>query len=116
MAFADHDEYINAQPEPKRTTLLEVRNRIREVEPRLEEVIAWNSPQFKFEGKYAVGLCAFKNHLTFSPQSPAVLEKHSADLSGFVVSKSSFQFPVDQPLSRELLEKLIRSRLNELRN
>ena len=111
MSEADVTAYIEAQEEPKRSTLLAVRKLILEIEPKLEQVIAWNSPQFKFNGKYAVGLAAFKNHLTFSPQSPEVMSAHADDLAEFVTSKSSFQFGVDQVLSKELLTKLIKTRL-----
>jgi uncharacterized protein YdhG (YjbR/CyaY superfamily) len=59
--------YINAQRETRRSTLLEVRKTILEIEPKLEQVIAWKAPMFKLQGKYVAGLCAFKTHLTFSP-------------------------------------------------
>jgi uncharacterized protein len=93
---------------------LAVRETILEIEPSLEQVIAWNTPQFKFNGKYAIGIAAFKNHLTFSPQSPEVIAAHAADLEGFVTAKSSFQFPVDAPLPKPLLTKLVKARLAEL--
>ena len=115
MSEADVTKYINAQDEPKRSTLLAVRKTILEIEPKFEQVIAWNSPQFKINGKYAVGLCAFKNHLTFSPQSPEVMASLEKELSGYVTSKSSFQFDVDKPLPKGLLTKLIKARLKELK-
>jgi uncharacterized protein YdhG (YjbR/CyaY superfamily) len=37
------------------------------------------------------------------------------DLEGYVTSKSSFQFAVDEPLPKELLTKLIKARLSELK-
>lgn len=114
MTAAEVTSYIEAQDEPNRSTLFALRDLVLEIEPELEQVIAWKSPQFKYRGKYAIGFCAFKNHLTFSPQSSAVLEALAADLEGFVVSKSSFQFGVDQVLPRDLVEKLIRARLAEL--
>ena len=114
MSAEDVTSYIEAQDEPKRSTLLAVRQSILEIEPSLEQVIAWNSPQFKYKGKYAVGLCAFKNHLTFSPQSAEVMAAHADDLAEYVVSKSSFQFAVDQPLPKSLLTKLLKARLAEL--
>jgi uncharacterized protein YdhG (YjbR/CyaY superfamily) len=114
MSEAEVTAYIEAQAEPKRSTLLATRALMLEIEPSLEQVIAWNTPQFKYNGKYMCGLAAFKSHLTFSPQSPAVMEAHAADLAGYVTSKSSFQFPVDQPLSKELLTKLIKARIAEL--
>jgi len=114
MSESEVTAYIEAQDEPKRSTLLAVRATLLEIEPSLEQVIAWNTPQFKYQGKYAVGFAAFKNHLTFSPQSPAVMEAHASDLADFVTSKSSFQFPVDKPLTKDLLTKLIKARIQEL--
>jgi uncharacterized protein YdhG (YjbR/CyaY superfamily) len=106
--------YIEAQPEPKRSTLLAVRKSILEIEPNLEQVIAWNAPMFKLNGKNVLGLCAFKNHLTCSPQSAEVMAANDNALEGYVVSKSSFQFAVDKPLPKSLLATLIRSRIEEL--
>ncbi len=114
MSEQDVTEYINSQPEPKRSTLLSVRQTILEIEPNLEQVIAWKSPAFMFNGKYVVGLCAFTNHLTFSPHSAAVMSAHEEALEGYVVSKSSFQFAVDKPLPKSLVSQLVTARLNEI--
>jgi uncharacterized protein YdhG (YjbR/CyaY superfamily) len=92
-----------------------VRKTILEIEPRLEQVIAWKAPVFKFNGQYVVGLCAFKNHLTYSPQSAEVMISLAQELEGYVTSKSSFQFDVDKPLPKSLLTKLIKARLREVR-
>ncbi len=115
MAESDVTAYIEAQAEPKRSTLLAVREAILSVEPNLEQVIAWNSPQFKFNGKYALGICAFTKHLTFSPQSPEVMTAHAEQLVDYVTSKSSFQFAIDTPLPIELVRSLVLARLEELR-
>lgn len=114
MSADEVTAYIDALPEPKRSTLQAVRATILEIEPNFEQVIAWKSPQFKINGKYAVGLCAFKNHLTFSPQSSAVMSAHADDLKDYVTSGSSFQFAIDKPLPKALLSKLIKARLIEL--
>ena len=114
MSAEEVTAYIEKQGEPKRSTLLAVREAILEIEPSLEQVIAWNTPQFKFNGKYAVGFAAFKNHLTFSPQSAEIMTAHAADLADYVVSKSSFQFSEDTPLPKALLSKLIKARIAEL--
>jgi uncharacterized protein YdhG (YjbR/CyaY superfamily) len=115
MSSAEVLAYIEALPEPKRSTLLAVRKTILEIEPKFEEVIAWKSPQFKFNGKYAVGICAFKNHLTFSPQSSDVMAAHEKELQNYVTAGSSFQFAIDKPLPKSLLSKLIKDRLRELK-
>lgn len=114
MSVEDVTAYIEALDEPKRSTMLAMRDLIMEIEPRFEQVIAWKSPQFKLGGKYAVGMCAFKNHLTFSPQSAAVMAAHADDLTDYVTSGSSFQFAVHKPLPKALLQKLIVTRLKEV--
>jgi uncharacterized protein YdhG (YjbR/CyaY superfamily) len=113
MSLDEVNAYLDALPEPKKSTMLEVRDTIMQIEPRFEQVFAWRSPQFKLNGKYVVGICAHKNHLTFSPQSQAVMQAHAKDLEGYVTAGSSFQFAIDKPLPKDLLAKLIAARLAE---
>ena len=114
MKFASVDEYLADQPEPKRSTLQAVREVIMAIEPGLEEAIAWNAPMFKLGGKNVIGLCAFKNHLTLSPQSESVMTENAGLLKGYVCSKNSFQFPIDEPVPKRILESLLKSRISEL--
>lgn len=114
MSEKEVTAYIESQPEPKRSTLEAVRRIILEIEPNLEQVIAWNAPLFKFNGQYVAGLCAFKTHLTFSPQSAEVMTAHAKALEGYVTSKNSFQFAIDKPLPKPLLSQLIKARLKEV--
>jgi len=108
------DEYLQSLEEPKRSTLSAMRSMILELRPELTETIGWGVPIFKLNGKNVAGLAAFKNHLTFSPQSAAVLESLADELTGYTVAKSSMQFAVDEPLPRELLSKLLEARIKEL--
>jgi uncharacterized protein YdhG (YjbR/CyaY superfamily) len=86
-----------------------------EVEPQLEQTIAWKSAMFKYNDKFVVGLCAHKGHLSFSLPSSELLGTFSEDLESFVVSKNSFQFAVDQVLPKKLVSKLVKARLKEIR-
>lgn len=92
-----------------------MRNLLIEIEPNLEQVIAWKAPMFKLDGKYVAGLCSFKKHLTFSPQSADVMTTLQADLADFVCSQNSFQFGVDQVLPKSLVTKLVTERIKEIR-
>lgn len=114
MSKEEVTAYIEAQAEPKRSTLLAMRDAILEIEPRLEQSFSWKSAMFKFNGKYVVGLCAHKAHMSFSPQSAEVMTALAEDLAGYVVSKSSFQFAMDEPLPRELVAKLVAGRMAEI--
>lgn len=114
MSKEEVTAYIEAQAQPKRSTLLAMRDAILEIEPRLEQSFSWKSAMFKFNGKYVVGLCAHKAHMSFSPQSAEVMTALAEDLAGYVVSKSSFQFAMDEPLPRELVAKLVAGRMAEI--
>jgi uncharacterized protein YdhG (YjbR/CyaY superfamily) len=114
MPAATVDEYLAELDEPKRSTLQAMRQMLLEIESDLQETIGWGAPIFKLKGKNVAGLCAFKNHLTFSPQSADVMAAHADQLADYVVAKSSMQFAVDQPLPRDLVASLVKARIAEL--
>jgi uncharacterized protein YdhG (YjbR/CyaY superfamily) len=114
MAEAEVAAYVEALKEPKRSTMEAMRRTLLELEPQLEQVIAWNTPMFRYNGKNVAGLCAHKNRMTYSPQSPEVMAGAAAALGGYVTSKGSFQFSVAEPLPRNLVEQLLRARIAEL--
>lgn len=109
------DEYINRLEEPKRGTLQELRRMILEVIPEAEEVIYYRVPAFRVSGKVVAGFAAFKHHLSYVPFSGSVLGQLADELEGYTMTKSSLHFPVDRPLPKELVKKLIELRLADLR-
>jgi uncharacterized protein YdhG (YjbR/CyaY superfamily) len=108
------DEYLDALEGPKRETLQQVRDTIRDLLPDATEAISYGCPVFKVGGKNVAGFAAFAKHLTYAPHSSTVLENLPEELAGYKVSKGSFQFRIGEPLPRALLEKLIAVRLAEL--
>ena len=110
MSKEEIDEYLAGLDEPKRTTLEKLRGTILEVVPDAEQCISYGMPAFRIRGKVVAGFAAFKNHLSYLPFSGSVLPR-LADYSG---TKGALHFPVDQPLPRELVAKLIAARLEEL--
>ncbi|MBZ5649479.1 MAG: DUF1801 domain-containing protein [Acidobacteriia bacterium] len=82
--------------------------------PELASKMSWNLPTIHRNGKYVVGICAYKHHLTFSPWSPRVISDFKVRLGKFVLFKNCFQIPVDWEIDRELVKDLVRARLAEL--
>jgi uncharacterized protein YdhG (YjbR/CyaY superfamily) len=109
------DEYLAGLDEPKRKTLQEVRRRIAGIVPNAEECISYGMPAFGLEGKVIAGFAAFAHHLSYLPHSGSVLAELSGDLVGYKITQGSLHFPIDKPLPKALLQKLIASRLNEVR-
>jgi uncharacterized protein YdhG (YjbR/CyaY superfamily) len=108
------DAYLRGLEEPKRGTLQALRRTILEVVPDAEQVISYRVPAFRVGGKTVAGFAAFKDHLSYLPFSGSVLGQLAAELDGYTMTKSALHFPVDRPLPKTLVKKLIRVRLAEL--
>jgi uncharacterized protein YdhG (YjbR/CyaY superfamily) len=110
------DEYLRGVEEPKRTTLEALRRTILEVLPDAEQVISYRVPAFRVRGKTVAGFAAFKDHLSYLPFSGSTLPGLADQLDGYTMTKSALHFPVDRPLPKTLVKKLITARLGETRH
>jgi uncharacterized protein YdhG (YjbR/CyaY superfamily) len=114
VSAAEVDDYLRALEEPKRRTLQTLRQTILEIVPQAEQVISYNLPAFRVDGKTVAGFAAFKNHLSYLPFSGSVLPKLADQLAGYAMTKSSLHFPADAPLPKALVGELIATRLAEV--
>ena len=105
------DEYLRGVDEPKRAALQTLRRTILEIVPEAEEVISYGLPAFRVLGQTVAGFAAFKNHLSYLPFSGSVLGQLADELEGYTMTKGSLHFPVDRPLPKPLVQKLIALRL-----
>jgi uncharacterized protein YdhG (YjbR/CyaY superfamily) len=108
------DDYLQRVEEPKRRTLAALRGTILEVIPDAEQGISYGMPAFRLRGKTIAGFAAFKDHLSYLPHSGSVLGQLADDLSGYTMTKGSLHFPVDQPLPKAVVKRLIAVRLREV--
>jgi uncharacterized protein YdhG (YjbR/CyaY superfamily) len=108
------DEYLRGVEEPGRSTLQTLRRTILDIVPDAEEVISYRVPAFRLGSETVAGFAAFKNHLSYLPFSGSVLSQLAEELDGYAMTKSSLHFPVDRPLPRALVKKLIKVRLAQV--
>lgn len=108
MTAQEIDHYLAGLPEPKRSTLGELRSLILAELPDSEQCISYGMPAFRVNGKVLAGFAAFKNHLAYLPHSGSVLSE--LDLGDLVCTPGSLHFAVDRCLSAELVKKLIEIR------
>jgi uncharacterized protein YdhG (YjbR/CyaY superfamily) len=113
MPSEEIDRYLAALDDPKRSTLEEMRRRILEVVPEAEQTISYAVPAFMVDGKVVVGLAAFTNHLSYLPHSGSVLGAVRDLTIGYSQTRSALHFPVDTPLPRPLIRKLIAIKMRE---
>jgi uncharacterized protein YdhG (YjbR/CyaY superfamily) len=109
------DAHLEALPQPQRDTLTVLRAMLRELLPEAEECISYNMPCFKLDGVAVAGFDGFKGHCSYFPHSGNIVSTISGIPSWCTVaSKGTLQFPVDRPLPRALVRKLVRARLAEI--
>lgn len=116
MSACDVDEYLQGVEEPKRSTLEALRLTILEVVPEAEQVLSYRVPAFRVDGKTVAGFAAFRDHLSYLPFSGSVLPELASELEGYTMTKSALHFPVDRPLPKALVKRLIAVRLRQARS
>lgn len=107
-------QYLDEAPEPQRTTLLTLRDTLREILPEAEETISYNMPAFKVHGKAVAGFAYFKSHCSYFPHSGTVLPDLADELGDYQWTKGTLQFPVDEPLPTSLVRRLVEVRREQL--
>lgn len=108
------DEYLDATPEPQRTTLIEVRDTLRDLLPDATEGLSYGVPAFKVDGVAVAGYASHKGHCGYYPHSGSVLPLLADELAGYDWSQGTLRFPIDQPLPKPLVTQLVEARLAEL--
>src|SRR4051794_22687295 len=109
--FSDMDSYIQSFPQPTREILEKVRSTINLAAPDAEEAISYQMPTFKLAGNL-VHFAAFKNHIGFYP-APNGVDHFKEELAAYKQGKGSIQFPLDQPIPYELIDKIVRYRVDQ---
>ena len=107
MSQRDVDRYLASLDEPKRGTLEVLRRTILDIVPEAEQDISYGAPAFRVEGKVIAGFAAFKNHLSYLPHSGSVFPELGDAIARYRTSSGALQFPVDRPLPKALVRKLI---------
>jgi uncharacterized protein YdhG (YjbR/CyaY superfamily) len=107
------DAYLNALDEPKRSTLQTLRSTILEIAPRGGGSDLVSRSGVRLRGKIVAGFAAFNDQLSYLPFSGSVLGELRGELEGYTITKSALHFPVDRPLPKALVKKLIEVRLGD---
>jgi len=103
--------YLARVPEPARTTLERMRAMIRAAAPKdATEAISYGIPSFQLNGGL-VWYAAFKKHCSFFPMDHSLEEEFAEELKKYKTSKGTIQFPVDEPLSKKLVMRIVKARV-----
>jgi uncharacterized protein YdhG (YjbR/CyaY superfamily) len=106
---AEVEAYVAAVPEPARATLEKLRATIRAAAPKsATEEITYRIPSYRYKGSL-VAYAAFKDHCSFFPMGSKAIEEFAGELAGYRVTKGTIHFPLDKPLPKALITKMVKA-------
>jgi len=108
------DAYMASLPEDRRGPMEELRRTIRAAAPDATEVIAYNMPALRLEGRFLVSYEAFKRHYSLFPWTDAMLEELGEALRPYAVGKGTIRFPADEPIPVDLVTRIVEIRHREV--
>jgi uncharacterized protein YdhG (YjbR/CyaY superfamily) len=108
--FKSVDQYIAAQPASARSVLERVRNTIRKALPGAEEVISYQIPAYKLQGRIVVYFAGWKQHYSLYPCTAPVVAAFKDDLGSYEVSKGTIRFPLSGRVPAKLIRDIARFR------
>jgi uncharacterized protein YdhG (YjbR/CyaY superfamily) len=106
--------YFKKLPPEQREPLRKLRDTIAAAAPEAEDGITYSMPGFLLGGKGFVAYAAFKDHYSFFPMSPAVVDAHRKELGDHVTGKGTISFEYGERLPVTLIKKIVRTRLAEV--
>ncbi|OSZ79143.1 hypothetical protein CAP35_13080 [Chitinophagaceae bacterium IBVUCB1] len=99
--------YLKDVPPQAAERVAEMRAILSALLPHADEVISYNMPACKLNGKVVVYYAAYKAHIGLYPHNEPI-EAYAAELAKYKTSKGAIQFPLDKPLPKVLIRKIVR--------
>lgn len=106
------DQYIQQFTQNVQDILRNIRQIVKANAPEAEELMAYGMPGYKTNKKPLVYFAAYKNHIGFYA-TPSGHSGFQEELSNYKQGKGSVQFPLDQPMPYDLIEKMVKFRVME---
>lgn len=107
----DIDEYIAGFPPAVQQLLQQVRAAIAQAAPEAKEAIKYAIPTFVFHGNL-VHFAGYKSHIGFYA-TPGAHQDFAQELAPYKQGKGSVQFPIDQPMPLNLIDRMVKYRMQQ---
>lgn len=106
------DGYIGEFPPGTQRVLQEMRELVAAHAPGATETISYAMPTFDLNGRHLVHFAGYAHHVGFYP-IPTGMAAFADELSRYKTGKGSVQFPLDEPLPRDLIRRIVEFRVAE---
>jgi uncharacterized protein YdhG (YjbR/CyaY superfamily) len=113
--FTSVEDYIGSQSEAVQGLLNRVRSAIRKAVPGAEEVISYNIPTYKLNGRAMLYFAGWKRHFSLYPATGQLIAAFKDDLAPYEVNnKGTIRFPLSEPVPVKLIEGIAKFRAKEV--
>jgi len=116
-SFETIDDYIASQPKETLKVLHELRTIIKEAVPDAIEILNYKVPSFTLVpgGKrdQQIMIAGYAKFVGFYP-FPSTIKEFADELSIYKQGKGSVQFPLNKPLPKDLITRMIKFRREEI--
>lgn len=106
------DEYISTFPSHVQKLLQEIRALIHKAAPSATELISYQIPAFKLNGRNLIYFAGWKDHVSLYP-IPNGTPEFDAELSQYKAGKGTVKLPLNKPLPRHFITQMVKLRIQE---
>jgi uncharacterized protein YdhG (YjbR/CyaY superfamily) len=113
--FTSVTEYIASRPKEARSVLRKLRATIRKAVPRADEVISYQIPAYKLNGRAVLYFAGWKKHYSIYPATKRLIAAFKDELAPYEVNnKGTVRFPLSAPVPVKLIAALAKFRAKEV--
>jgi len=111
--FDSVDAYLASLAEDRRERLAAMRATVRAAAPAADEVIAYDMPALRLDGRFLVSYAAYQRHDSLFPASEGVETELGAEVAPYLAGMGTIRFPASQPLPLDLIRRIVEIRVRE---
>lgn len=105
--------YIATFPKEVQARLIQLHEMILNENASIEEHFAYKMPAYRLHGKPLIYYAGYAKHIGVYAMSIAH-ENFKDELKGYKQGKGSVQFPLNEPLPLDLIQRMIKFRVTEV--
>ncbi|HWA06141.1 MAG TPA: DUF1801 domain-containing protein [Ignavibacteria bacterium] len=113
--FESVNDYLRSMQPEVRKTLQAVRKSIMASAKSLDEVISYNIPGYKLNGKAVVYIAGFKNHCSLYPMTKKIVNSLGSKLDKYTIKGSTLQYDIGKPLPPALVKLIVKERIKMMK-
>ena len=112
---ASGEAYLDGLEPGPRDVVEQMRRTARAAAPEADEVIAYDMPALRLDGRFLVSYAAYRRHYSLFPWNPFVVAEVGEELlRPYMAGRGTIHFPAGKPVPLDLVRQVVQARVREL--